>query len=101
MRVAGVEEGDVPAHSKDDFIGSGGGGLVDGSGGDLGGCSLGKGEVMGKVMKRDGGLVEAINGLRGRFQAKREPLKMLNRNLLESQGRDLASTVLHVPNSSW
>ena len=44
-------------------IGSGGGGLVDGSGGDLGGGSLGKGEVMGKVMKRDGGLVEAMGGL--------------------------------------
>ena len=41
-------------------IGSGGGGLVDGSGGG----SLGKGEVMGKVMKRDGGLVEAMGGCR-------------------------------------
>ena len=43
-------------------IGSGGGGLVDGSGGDLGGGSLGKGEAIGEVMKRDGGLVEAIGG---------------------------------------
>ena len=41
-------------------IGSGGGGLVDGSGGDLGGGSLEKGEAIGEVMKRDGGLVEAV-----------------------------------------
>ena len=53
----------MPAHSKDDFIGSGGD-LVDGSGGDLGGGSLGKGEVIGEVMKRDGGLVEAMGGCR-------------------------------------
>ena len=39
------------AHSKDDFIGSGGGDLVDGSGGDLGGGSLGNGEAIGEVMK--------------------------------------------------
>ena len=45
-------------------IGSGGGGLVDGSGGDLGGGSLGTGEVIGEVMKRDGGLVEAMGGCR-------------------------------------
>ena len=41
-------------------IGSGDGGLVDGSGGG----SLGKGEVMGEGMKRDGGLVEAMGGCR-------------------------------------
>ena len=41
-------------------IGSGDGGLLDGSGGG----SLGNGEVMGKVMKRDGGLVEAMGGCR-------------------------------------
>ena len=64
------------AHSKDDFIGSGGcplqrrlfgsggGGLLDGSGGDLGGGSLGKGEVIGEVLKRDGGLVGAMGGCR-------------------------------------
>ena len=44
-------------------IGSGGGDLVDGSGGDLGGGSLGKGEVIREVMKRDGGLVEAMGRL--------------------------------------
>ena len=44
-------------------IGSGGGDVVDGSGGgDLGGGSLGG--VIGKVMKRDGGLVEAMGGCR-------------------------------------
>ena len=45
-------------------IGSGGGDLVDGSGGDLGGGSLGKGEAIGEVMKRNGGLVEAMGGCR-------------------------------------
>ena len=45
-------------------IGSGGGGLLDGSGGDLGGGSLGKGEAIGEAMKRDGGLVEAMGGCR-------------------------------------
>ena len=51
----------MSAHSKDDFIGSGGD-LVDGSGGDLGGGPLGNGEAIGEVMKRDGGLVEAMGG---------------------------------------
>ena len=45
-------------------IGSGGGDLVDGSGGDFGGGSLGNGEAIGEVMKRDGGLVEAMGGCR-------------------------------------
>ena len=45
-------------------IGSGGGDLVDGSGGDFGGGSLGKGEAIGEVMKRNGGLVEAMGGCR-------------------------------------
>ena len=49
---------------QDESIGSGGGDLVDGSGGDLGGGSLGKGEAIGEVMKRDGGLVEAMGGCR-------------------------------------